>query len=105
MQETYSPWLEHLNEYEKPFFTALFEILENRNFTLENPDALPGGYRLSFINGCRYVICDRFVHLPVRGEEPGVYLLDETNGFEMVFNFRAPFNAVIPALNCITPYE
>lgn len=110
MNYNFKEWIEHLgkNETHRAFFSKLFEQLEELGFELEtnHPEfAIEGGFRLSFIKSCRYVVCDRFAHFPCRGEEPGIMLLDEMAAWEATYNAWTPYGLVEDALNLLNPIE
>lgn len=80
------------------FFTRLFAKLTELGFTLENPDAIVGGYRLEFVKGPAFVMVDRYAQLPVAGETHGVSLYHDSDSWEAVFNALTPFQIVAAAL-------
>lgn len=84
------------------FFQRLFAKLTELGFTLENPDAIAGGYRLEFVKGPAFVIVDRYALLPVAGETHGVSLYHDVDSWEAVFNSLTPFQIVADALQFLT---
>lgn len=84
------------------FFQRLFAALEKHGFTLQNPDAIAGGYRLEFVKGPAFVMVDRYALMPVAGETEGVSLYHDSDSWEAVFNSLTPFQIVASALEFLT---
>jgi hypothetical protein len=102
------PWINTLGSREKrrrDFFTYVFSELVKTGFVLENPDAIEGGYRLSFLRGNSWVIADRYASYPVAGETAGVSLYNESEEWECSFSARSPVGLVIEAIEHLTADE
>lgn len=108
MNNDFTPWLDALGAREKhrrEFFTKVFAAIASHGFTLENPNAIDGGYRLSFrLRDC-WIIADRYSSFPVAGETPGIHLYDEVNSWEASFTSYTPIHIVIEALNALAADE
>jgi len=108
MNNDFTPWLDALGTREKhrrEFFTKVFAVIASHGFTLENPNAIEGGYRLSFKRGDCWIIADRYSSFPVAGETPGIHLYDETNSWEASFTAYTPMHIVIEAINALAADE
>ena len=108
MNNDFTPWLDALGTREKrrrEFFTKVFAVISSHGFTLENPNAIDGGYRLSFKRGDCWVVADRYSSFPVAGETPGIHLYDETNSWEASFTAYTPMHIVIEAINALAADE
>jgi hypothetical protein len=94
------PWIEHLGKgvRRREFFTYVFSELVKTGFTLENPNAIDGGYRLSFERGNATVIADRYASYPVAGEAAGISICDGSEDWECSFSARSPAGLVIEAI-------
>ena len=108
MNNDFTPWLDSLGSREKrrrEFFAKVFALISSRGFTLENPDAIDGGYRLSFrLRDC-WIIADRYSSFPVAGETPGIHLYDEVNSWEASFTSYTPIHIVIESINALAADE
>jgi len=87
------------------FFQRLFAKLTELGFTLQNPDAIAGGYRLEFVKGPAFVMVDRYTPLPVAGETEGVSIYHDSDSWEAVFNSLTPFQIIASALESLTSEE
>jgi len=108
MNNDFTPWIEALGKREytrAKFFKAVFAKLEELGFTLQNQDAIDGGYRLEFQLGDKWVIADRYSSFPVAGETPGIHLYDETNSWEASFTAYAPLLLVMTALDFLNTQD
>lgn len=102
MNNDFTPWLECLDirrQRYRDFFTDVFARLDRLGFTLTNPDAIDGGYRLEFRKGDAHVVADRWMSLPVLGETPGIALHQDCEEWDCVFSARTPIDIVTKALN------
>jgi len=104
-----TPWLDAINEgpRKRAFFVTIFRKLEDIGFTLRNPDAIDGGYRLEFRNddNLTWVIADRHMSWPVAGEDPGIQLYSENEAWEASFRARVPVQLALDALEYLTANE
>jgi len=106
MNNDFTPWLDALGAREKhrrEFFTKVFAVIASHGFTLENPNAIDGGYRLSFKRGDCWIIADRYASYPVAGETAGVSLYNESEEWECSFSARSPVGLVIEAIKHVNP--
>lgn len=104
MNNDFTPWLDALGSTRfeprrREFFTKVFALLSSHGFTLDNPDAIDGGYRLEFHLGDCWVIADRYSSFPVAGETPGIQLYNEVESWEASFSAYTPMHIVIEAIN------
>jgi len=104
-----TPWLDSINEgpRKRAFFAAVFSKLEDLGFTLRNPDAINGGYRLEFRSDSSFtwVIADRYMSWPVAGEDPGIQLYSENEAWEASFRARTPIQLALDAIEYLAPNE
>lgn len=104
-----TPWLDAINEgpRKRAFFVTIFRKLEDLGFTLRNPDAIDGGYRLEFRSESSFtwVIADRHMSWPVAGEDPGIQLYSENEAWEASFRARTPVQLALDALEYLTANE
>jgi len=103
-----SPWIEHIDSRSKTrrdFFRTVFSKLETLGFTLTNPDAIEGGYRLEFRKGDKHVVADRWMSFPVLGETPGIAIHEDAEEWDCVFSARTPIDIVTKALNELASNE
>jgi len=107
MKHDFTEWTQSFKRSQAKvrFFRQLFETLEKRQFTLQNPDAIPGGYRLEFVKDAAYVMVDRYTMAPVAGETEGVSLYHDTRSWEAVFSALTPFTIVSDAIEFLTADE
>ena len=102
------PWIEHIPSRAKrlrEFFNAIFAKLEFEGFTLQNPDAIDGGYRLEFRKGDKHVVADRYCSFPVMGETPGIALHDDAEDWDCTFSAIAPLSMVLKSLEYLAEDE
>lgn len=106
MKHGFTEWLDAIGKTsalkKRDFFAKVFALLSSQGFTLQNPDAIPGGYRLEFKRGNCWVIADRYSSYPVAGETPGIQLYNETESWEASFTAYTPFHLVASALETLT---
>ena len=104
----FTPWLDALgarNRGRREFFGTVFGKLERLNFTLQNPNAIEGGYRLEFHKGDKYVVADRYCSFPVMGETPGIALYDDAEDWDCTFSALAPLSMVLKSLEYLAEDE
>ena len=104
----FTPWLTAISPltcYRIEFFTAVFRKLHNLGFTLQNPDAIEGGYRLEFRKGYKHVVADRYCSFPVAGETPGLALHDDAEDWDCTFSALAPLSMVLKSLEYLAADE
>jgi len=102
MTHNFTPWLVCLGyrkEHQRDFFIDVFCRLHKLSFTLTNPDAIDGGYRLEFRKGDAHVVADRWMSFPVLGETPGIAIHQDCEEWDCVFSARTPIDIVTKALN------
>jgi hypothetical protein len=103
-----TPWLESFgNERLKlvQAFTAIFNKLDALGFTLNNPDAIDGGYRLEFRKGEAWATVDRYLVFPVQGECPGIALYCDSREFECVLSIRTPLELILKSIAVLAHNE
>jgi len=105
----YLPWIESLSGCKQVnavnSFVAIFNKLDALGFTLKNPDAIDGGYRLEFRNGDTFVIVDRYLVFPVQGERPGIALYCDSSEFECVLSIRTPLELILKSIAVLAHNE
>lgn len=107
----YLPWIESLSGCKQAnatavnSFVAIFNKLDSLGFTLKNPDAIDGGYRLEFKKGDAFVIVDRHLVFPVQGECPGIALYCDSREFECVLSIRTPLELILKSIAALAHNE
>lgn len=107
----FTPWLQCLRSDQpkaRAVFPVVFAKLESLGFTLSNPDAIDGGYRLEFRGGSgndAYVIIDRYMVFPAQGERPGISIYCDSREFEGTFSYKMPLDIITKALAILSANE
>lgn len=103
MKHDFAPWLDCLQPSHRMTFEEVFANL--RDFTLRNPDAIDGGYRLEFRLNDAHVVVDRWMAFPVMGETPGVALHHDALGWDCTFSACTPVSVIIRAIIELSAHE
>jgi len=103
-----TPWLRCLRIDQRSAaaaFPVILTELESLGFTLQNPDAIDGGYRLEFRKGDKWAIIDRYMIFPTQGEAPGIALYCDFREFECTLSTRTPLDIITKALTILASDE
>ena len=103
-QPDLAPWLEFHCPRRRAWFAAIFDLLNEQGWKLDDCHPSDGNPLVWNIRDSR-IIASRTVSTPVFGSCPGIELSDDLHDWEAVITTNTPLEVVRAAINALNPNE